>query len=495
MRIATSRLNFRIVDNLLKKRIIDNLFPENRHPTHNLSNFVWLPEYEVTCEEIRDCTKKLRGDKKAPGPDGFLGGIISASSDILLKVWVKCFTLCLKEGTFPPAWKIARLTLLKKKDISHFDPGNFRPICLLSECGKLLERIIVNRLHDYLENFNGLSTKQFGFRRGKSTINAIEKLRSDITRRSAEGKFIIVISLDISNAFNSLPWHTIISELKKKKMPSYLCRIIESYFTERYIKYIDCDGTMRERKISCGIPQGSALGPVLWNIGYNSVLDVQIEDCEFDIICYADDITLIISNYGIDSVIIDACLVANNVIRVIESLGLRVATHKTEAILFPPGGKGRNYNRNLFIKDTIIRLSNEIKYLGVTLDNQWSFIPHFTSTIDKVNKTTDYLSGIMPNMRGPNLHSRLLYANVIISIFTYGAPIWSQDVQNNKKVLSLFNKAIRRVAQRVCRSYRTVSCVASCLIAGLIPIDILADKLSLMYKEVESFGRNYGRFS
>jgi len=84
----------------------------------------------------------------------------------------------------------------------------------------------------------------------------------------------------------------------------------------------------------------------------------------------------------------------------------------------------------------------------------------------------------MLNIRGLNQHKKLLYANVIMSILTYGAPIWAQDIKNNKKVIALFNKIIRRAAQRVSRSYRTVSGTAACLMAGLIPIEILADNIA-----------------
>jgi len=110
--------------------------------------------------------------------------------------------------------------------------------------------------------------------------------------------------------------------------------------------------------------------------------------------------------------------------------------------------------------------------------------PHFTKIIEKVNGTMDLLSGIMRNVRGPNQCCRILYSNVIMSILTYGAPVWAQDIRNNKKILSMCNKVTRRIAQRVCCAYKTVSCVAACVIAGIISVDILADRLLTMYNKV-----------
>jgi len=116
-----------------------------------------------------------------------------------------------------------------------------------------------------------------------------------------------------------------------------------------------------------------------------------MKNCDFDILCYADNTALIISNFSIDYTIIDACSVAHKVTKTIEFLELRVAAHKTEAILFPPVGNNGKYDRQNFIKNTAIKLSSEMKYLGITLDSSWSFTPHFTNIYDKVNITIDYL--------------------------------------------------------------------------------------------------------
>ena len=98
---------------------------------------------------------------------------------------------------------MARLVLLKKPDRA---PSSYRPICLLNEAGKLLERIICNRLTQYLDESGGISESQLGFRSQRSTVDAIWKLRAmmdDGVRHG--GGVMLAVSFDIANAFNSLP--------------------------------------------------------------------------------------------------------------------------------------------------------------------------------------------------------------------------------------------------------------------------------------------------
>lgn len=100
---------------------------------------------------------------------------------------------------------MAKLVLLKKKEGQISDPKIYKPICLLSESGKVLERIIDSRINEHLHNVDGISDDQYGFRAGRSTMDAILKFRRIVEEQTEMGRVVIAIEIDISNAFNSLP--------------------------------------------------------------------------------------------------------------------------------------------------------------------------------------------------------------------------------------------------------------------------------------------------
>jgi len=132
-------------------------------------------------------------------------------------------------------------------------PSSYRPICLLDEAGKILERIIVNRLVQHLSWIGPDLNEEYGFRSGRSTVDAILRVRSAVEAEVEDGGVLMAVSLDITNAFNTLPWRWILGAMNHHDMPPYLTSIIRDYFRDRILVYTDRDG-MRKRNIECGVP-------------------------------------------------------------------------------------------------------------------------------------------------------------------------------------------------------------------------------------------------
>ena len=185
---------------------------------------------------------RLRNKKAAPGPDG-VPGIIWAKILTLNKLEERLrrlFTSCLEQGVFPSLWKDGHLILIQKDNRPAENLSSYRPIVLLNEVGKLFERVIAARIvHNLTSCGIDLSDRQFGFRAGRSTIDAILKVKNLTEQAVSQGGVALAVSLDIANAFNTLPWECIKEALKFHRILSHLCRNISSYLTDRKVSLWD----------------------------------------------------------------------------------------------------------------------------------------------------------------------------------------------------------------------------------------------------------------
>lgn len=170
------------------------------------------------------------------------------------------FNCALTQGTFPSQYKKAQIkVLLKGQDKDPTDAKSYRPISLLPITGKILEKAIAGRLKDLAHNSERSSTRQYGFRPGRSTEDAIVELQRVV--RSAQGKYAVGLLFDISGAFDNVWWPSILGNLKARNCPRNLYRLISSYLSNRKA-IIAGNAASVEKKVTKGCPQGSVLGPL-----------------------------------------------------------------------------------------------------------------------------------------------------------------------------------------------------------------------------------------
>jgi len=231
---------------------------------------VIFPEFSI--EEVLFATNTLPA-QIAPGPDHLPNEVVKAAVHSDPRLFSSVFHKCLAKGVLPARWKVGSLVLIPKSGKPLEDPFSFRPICLLDGCGKLLEKLLVNRIRQSLTERNDVADCQYGFRKGRSTFDALIKLRSYLESAMRghvrKHQLVCMLTVNVKNAFNSTPWHCIHQAAASKNLPSGLMRMIGAYLSHRSIVV---DGSSLRSEMFCSVPQGSVLGLTLWNVFYDGSL-------------------------------------------------------------------------------------------------------------------------------------------------------------------------------------------------------------------------------
>lgn len=457
------------MNDALRRKVIKTLFPPRSEFLRPDEDPQDMPS--VTEKEIREITKKLKNGK-SPGPGGVPAEIIKIFAEEASKNLAEIVSKTQQEGRFPESLKTARVVLIRKGKKSAMDPSDYRPIRLLNTLGKLIEGVIGKRLRQELEEKEPLSRDQYGFMPGKSTIDALQQIKGIVFEEREKTQRIrqhcALILIDIKNTFNTASWRHIVNELDRRKMSGYLQNIISDYLRNRNI--VDEEG--EEYEMTGGVPQGSIIGPLLWNILYDNILRLEMP-AGVRSIAYADDLAILVKASTTAEVKETAEIALASTALWMERHGLEVAVGKTEAILL--SGKKKAEDFTIDFKGQEIKLKRRVKYLGVIWDDHLIFHHHVTEACKKATTAVNQTARLMPNIGGPGEGKRRLLCSVAHSIMLYRAPIWEAALLT-KKYRKMVKQVQRKCGLRIARGYRTIGAETIRVIAGVVPIELLVEE-------------------
>ncbi|KAL4084097.1 hypothetical protein QTP88_029413 [Uroleucon formosanum] len=431
---------------------------------------------EFSVEEVSAAVSRFGSRCRAPGPDGIPSRVWSVVHAVSPGRLVGVFNLCLREGVFPGRWKRARLALLAKPGKPEGTPSSYRPLCLLDDVGKIFEFLLASRMNSHMSTTGvGLSEWQFGFRSGRCTDDALRTLRERLIAAVNARRYAAAVSLDIRNAFNTVGWGVVRAALVRMGFPAYVRRVLDSYLSERVLHVCDDhDGVPVTVGVTCGVPQGSVLGPLLWNVAFDTVFRLPLP-AGATIIGYADD-TLVVSEGNTLAALQDCANAAlATVAGHIGDLGLRLAVDKTEAVVFK--AQYGPADLRLRIGDQAVRVCESLKYLGIVHEAKGTWYgAHYRAAADKARRVMAALRGLMPNLGGPRESRRRLLTSVVHSVMLYGAPTWAPDLAHSRTGPKVLASVQRLAALSSVRAYRTVSYEAGTVVARTIPIALMAEE-------------------
>ena len=378
---------------------------------------------------------------KAAGLDKLSSSFLRDDANILAKPISKLCNLSISQGVFPNSRKVAKLKPIFKKN-KKMDPSNYRPISLLPSISKIIERVIHDQTNAFLSGEDILYNYQSGFRGNHSTNLCLSFLTDKVLKGFDKSMLTGMILTDLQKAFGTIEHEILLQKLKAIKLSESTIKWFKSYLSER-IFLVNIENKLSNfGKISCGVPQGSILGPLLFLIYVNdmpqaitsALLLYPGDSC---ILYQHKDVVQIEKRLNEDTLNLCDWFVDNK-------LSIHFGEDKTKSILFASKRRAKNICQlNIKYKNINIKQHSEVTYLGCVLDETMSGEPMALKVVNKINSELKFLYR-KNRFLSPELQRML--CNVLIQPhFDYSCPAWYTNLteKTKKKIRIMQNKCIR----------------------------------------------------
>ena len=391
-------------------------------------------DFNLVNDSYVETKLKKINPRKATGYDTIPGKLIRLAHSELASPICRVLNCCIATRTFPGVMKLAELSPVFKKN-DNLTKGNYRPVSVLSCISKVYESILNDQLVAYFcDMFNKLVS---AFRKGYSCQSLLIRLIDDWKNALDNNNIIGAVFMDLSKAFDCLSHSLLIAKLNAYGMTYSSCCLLSDYLTDRKQRVKLGSSRSTWNDITKGVPQGSILGPLLFNVFMNDLFFF-IERCS--LYNYADDNSLSAVSKDISEVIGSLKHDCQVSIDWFENNGMQANPDKFHFMLL--SSKVLHVDKLDIGNGTIICSEPYIKALGVVIDHKLNFSEHVSASCKKAARQLNALARIS---RFLDVHSRkIIYNSFICSNFNYCPLVWTFcGKMNNKKIERIQERALR----------------------------------------------------
>ncbi|XP_016664374.2 uncharacterized protein LOC100161354 isoform X2 [Acyrthosiphon pisum] len=363
--------------------------------------------------------------RKAPGEDLITNTALKLLPKNKLLTLTNILNGCLRLNYFPSTWKKAVIISIHKPGKDHSLPENYRPIALLSSISKVYERVILENIQK--TTAKTIRKEQFAFRPGHSTVQQLTNLMDEITVNWNSKINTASVFIDVEKAFDKV-WHDgLLFKMNKMHIHPALIKIIHSFLENRTFAVKQEDQTSTSRPILSGVPQGSCLSPTLFLIYTNDIPLIP----KANLALFADDTMFSAQNHNARWAAFILQKQVDLAAEWFKRWRLKINEQKTVALLF--GNKNTKNIPPIKINDHPIKWSDNVKYLGVTLNRRLGVTQHINTIIKRATIVRGILYPLINKKSPIPLKTKILILKMyVIPILTYAGAAWAPLVPTHQ---------------------------------------------------------------